>query len=426
MSSQRQISLPAEALAHPIAIMGAGVSGLAVRELCVAKGFESVIYDERNPDADSFEFGLAQVAKHKLVVFSPGFSPQHGWLALARSAGCICIGETDFGSLFWPGNIIAITGTNGKTTLCDFLTEALNQSGFHAYACGNIGLPLSKLACEAVNGAVAVCEISSFQAETLNYFRADALIWTNFSETHLDRHNTLKEYFTAKWNLLSRMRQSHFYCDESVAAHASQFGYELPPFTKIAGKPDPELMFGPESAFSHAGQRRNLMLAIDFWRDADLNRDQLLSIAATFGIRSNRLHKVTEADGVSWWNDSKSTNFAAVFGALEQFNQPVIWIGGGQNRGGDIEGFAHRLRPRIRAAYVLGEVGPKLEQLFSASGVCAKSFTHLAGAVAEAYKSAQQGDVVLLSPGFSSQDQFTGYAERGTLFEQSVLQLLSP
>ena len=128
-------------LSRPVAVFGAGVSGQGVLDLLVACGARGVLYDEKAEGAERI-FGVTQVARHGLVVFSPGFAPSHAWLAIARAGGCICLGELDFASLFWHGELVAITGTNGKTTLTEFLVHALNSSGRPAYATGNIGYPI--------------------------------------------------------------------------------------------------------------------------------------------------------------------------------------------------------------------------------------------------------------------------------------------
>src|SRR5215207_6922790 len=167
------------ALARPVAILGGGVSGEGVRALLSALGAEGKIYDA-TPEKGG-EFSTAAARQHALVVFSPGFPPEHPWLERARAAGATCIGELDFASLFWRGKLVAITGTNGKTTLTEFLTHALGGIGRDAHATGNIGHSFSRLVAVKRGGAkdmFAICEISSFQAETLQHLRADATLWT--------------------------------------------------------------------------------------------------------------------------------------------------------------------------------------------------------------------------------------------------------
>src|ERR1043166_3705941 len=188
--------------AQPVAVFGGGVSGQGVTELLTALGARGLLYDVKG-----LEFTATAARQHTLVVFSPGFAPNHPWLEIARRAGATCMGELDFASLFWTGRVIAITGTNGKTTLTEFLTHALRSVGCRATATGNVGYSFSRLAAETEGGGpemTAVCEVSSFQAETLTHFRADASLWTNFAEDHLDRHGTLEAYFPGKGQLGKR------------------------------------------------------------------------------------------------------------------------------------------------------------------------------------------------------------------------------
>ncbi|HVT74392.1 MAG TPA: Mur ligase family protein, partial [Lacunisphaera sp.] len=185
----------ARLLVRPVAVFGAGVSGLGVRELLARIGGVGEVYDEHAAAASS-RFTPEHAARHGLVVYSPGFAPRHPWLAIARAAGCRCLGELDFASLFWPGELLAITGTNGKTTLTEFLAHALALAGRPAHVAGNVGYPLSRFVVEQAGRAgIAVCEVSSFQAETLEFLRPSAVLWTNFAEDHLERHAGMDDYF---------------------------------------------------------------------------------------------------------------------------------------------------------------------------------------------------------------------------------------
>ena len=182
-------------LTRPAAILGAGVSGRAVAEALGLAGFASVIYDEKGANE---VFGPEEAARHDLMVYSPGFAQPHPWMLAARRAGLLCLAELDFGALLWSGASIAITGTNGKTTLTDFLSFAHKRAGLNAIACGNVGLPLTSLANTSSNAAfLAVVEVSSFQAEDLRHFAPEIVLWTNFDEDHLDRHGDLESYFRA-------------------------------------------------------------------------------------------------------------------------------------------------------------------------------------------------------------------------------------
>ena len=213
-------------LARPAAVFGEGVSGRSVADSLAAGGFASVIYDERG---ENRVFGPEEAARHDLLVYSPGFAQTHPWLLAARRAGLHCLTELDFGALLWTGPAVAVTGTNGKTTITEFLSFAFKRAGLDAIACGNVGLPLTSLHRTVSNGSfLAVVEVSSFQAEDLRHFTPEAVLWTNFDEDHLDRHGELESYFRAKYRLIERMMPGGILVvGESVVAAARTFGIEL-------------------------------------------------------------------------------------------------------------------------------------------------------------------------------------------------------
>ena len=224
-------------LAKPVAIFGGGLSGEGVRALLAVLGVEGRIYD-----AKGAEFTTLAARAHALAVYSPGFVPEHSWFARARAAGMECLAELDFAALFWRGSVVAITGTNGKTTLTEFLTHALHGAGREAYATGNIGHPFTRFVAEKRGGGkdvLAVCEVSSFQAEALRHFRASATLWTNFAEDHLERHPGLEAYFSAKWNLVAHTAAGGLLAGSSVQRYAQKFDRPLAPAACVATEGQP-------------------------------------------------------------------------------------------------------------------------------------------------------------------------------------------
>ena len=418
---------PRSLLAGPVAVFGGGLSGRAVLELLAGRGAAGVLFDEKIAGKGAVNnFGPAEARAHRLVVFSPGFPPDHPWLAEAQKAGATRLGELDFASLFWPGRIVAVTGTNGKTTLTEFLAHALRGAGCAAHAVGNVGHPFSRLVAEAAAAGrpaadeIAVCEVSSFQAETLRHFRAEATLWTNFAEDHLQRHAGLDAYFAAKQNLAARTADGAVFAGSSVERFARAAGRSLPGarFVVSEGKtPDPRLA---GTVFASYPQRENFLLAEAWWRVAGLPEERLLAAARTFRLGRHRLARVAEIDGAGWWNDSKATNFHAVEAALASFAAPVLLIAGGQSKGGDLAAFVRRIAPRVRHAFLLGETGAPLAASCAACGLPHDVCTGLADAVRKAAAAARPGDQVLLSPGFASFDLFRGYDDRGNQFEALV------
>jgi UDP-N-acetylmuramoylalanine--D-glutamate ligase len=415
-------------LGRPVAVFGKGESGQGARALLGSLGASCAIYD-----ASATAFTAAAASRHALAVFSPGFAPDHPWIRLARDAGCECLGEIDFASLCWRGDIVAVTGTNGKTTLTEFLTHALLGIGRNACATGNVGTAFSRVAAAVEGGSegmTAVCEVSSFQAETLRHFRARAALWTNFAEDHLERHGGIDAYFAAKAALA--LRSEALFAGPSVRAFALM--QRRPP-----GAPDPFAHAawvrteGQErdprldgTVFADYPQRENFLLAAAWWRSAGHEMEALYAAARSFRLGRHRLARVAEIGGVTYWNDSKATNFHAVEAALARFEGPVLLIAGGRAKGGDLAGFVRRIAPRVRHSFLIGETRAALAERCAADLVPHTLCETLDDAVRRAASAAGPGDHVVLSPGFASFDMFRGYEDRGERFEKLAREQAAP
>lgn len=415
------------ALAKPVAVFGGGVSGEGVQALLAAIGATGKIYDAQG--ARGAEFTAAAARQHALVIFSPGFAPEHPWLDRARASGALTLGELDFASLFWRGRLIAITGTNGKTTLTEFLTHALSASGRSAVATGNIGHPFSRLVAEKTGGAkemFALCEVSSFQAETLQHFRADAALWTNFAEDHLERHPGLESYFGAKWRLIARTAPGAAFVGSSVLKYAQKFDRPVHGVQAVATENQPADPRLARTVFAGYPQRENFLLAAAWWWANGWDETALVAAAQTFRLGRHRLARVGDHDGVVFWNDSKATNFHAVEAALAGFAAPVVLIAGGKSKGGDLAGFVHRIAPHVKHAVLIGETSAELAFHCSTFRVAHTSCANFPEAVRRAAELAAPGEHVLLSPGFASFDLFRNYEDRGDQFELLVQNLAAP
>lgn len=406
-------------LASPVAIFGGGVSGVSVRTLVGKLGGTGVIFDEKGGEGVQSEFRGAAANTHRLVVFSPGFKPTHPWIAEARAAGAVCLAELDFASLFWRGALVAVTGTNGKTTLVEFLTHALRSIDRDAYATGNIGYSFSQLVADREGGApdsIAVCEVSSFQAEMLRHFRADAALWINFAEDHLERHGTMEDYFLAKWRLFERSVGGHVFAGSSVQHYAEKLGQTLPAESHVATEDQPGDVLLRGTVFAHYPQRENFLLAAAWWRGHGLRETALYAAAQSFSLGAHRLARAAVREGVTWWNDSKATNFHAVEAAVAGFGSPVILIAGGKSKGGDVAAFVRRITPQVKHAFFIGETRNVLATFAGACGLSHTVCGNLEEAVRLAAAKAVAGDNILLSPGFASFDQFKNYEDRGSQF----------
>lgn len=410
---------------RPVAVLGAGSSGMAAAGLLRGMGLEPRLYDEASSLADRADFGLEEASGHDLVVLSPGFHPDHRWLKAAREAGCNCIGELDLAATQWRGRIVAVTGTNGKTTVTELLAFALRAQGHVAVAVGNNGFAFSRLA-EVPNhpNAIAVCEVSSFQAETLQHFWADSVLWTHFAEDHLDRYPAMREYFAAKLRVVERLRAPQLWVAPDVAAAAAALGSELPTFAQVVPPETAEAVpVSDHSPFRHPPQRGNLALVAAWWAAEGLPLEALGEAVARFQVPSHRLQPLASQAGRTWWDDSKATNFSAAEAALRRFGKPVIWIAGGRSKGGDIDAFVGRCAERVAWALLIGSTAVELERACLRRGVSATVCGTLEAAVRRAAEISIGASDVLLSPGFASQDQFMDYRHRGRHFREAVLRL---
>ena len=413
----------------PVAVFGAGSSGRAAQKLLESLGIEAVLYAESSAkkpfpdDANCREFSLEAAKAHALVVYSPAFRPDHKWIAEAEKAGATAICEPDLSALAWSGKIIAITGTNGKTTLTSFLTHALKLAKVDAIAAGNIGTPLSAFCAEFGSDPkkTAVCELSSFQTFRLKYMRPDALLWTNFAPDHLDWHRDMREYFDAKFNLVSATDGNPIFVGEDVARAAAQYGETLPKSARVVA---PEADFRAPAPFDSSIQSKNYAMAAAFWRGTGLPADIPEKAAKTFALPAYRFSKPLKAGSVRFFNDSKATNAHASIAALEELgNEPdLIWLGGGKDKLCDLSELADAVAKHARAAVLIGQTAQKLADTLNgrlAGGVfvCGS----MRQAVEKCNDLARKNTAVLFSPAFSSFGMFSGYAERGKSFESEVL-----
>lgn len=430
-----------DSLNLPSAVFGAGVSGKAVCRFLAEQKKSFVVYDKSGADGARADFDEASAREHDRVIYSPGFPPEHPWLKAARAANLACLTEPDFAAAAWHAAdfhdkkiLTAVTGTNGKTTLTEFLAFAHRESGRRSAAVGNNGVPFTTLLfSDAPKTDFPVCEISSFQAECMQHLFPKNLLWTNFDEDHLDRHGSAENYFRAKFRLveLQVMRGAPSVCiiGESVAEAARRFDIRFPASVQIATRDEVRGKIPEGCIFNTFPQSENYAIARRYWLANGFPIDALEAAAKKFAPKAHRLAKTASVEvagtQIEFWNDSKGTNFHAVYAALETFPQvPVFWIGGGLGKGGALAAFCRRLATKISAAALIGETAPELLGHFRETGTPAERFGSLDDAVEAAFSAAKKSGVpraiVLFSPGFASFDMFKSYAERGVQFERVV------
>ena len=300
-------------LARPVAILGAGACGRGLAALLDKLGvIESQVYDQAHGTA--FDFNTDAAARCGLVIFSSDFRSDHPWLATARAAGCECMGELDFAALFWRGQVIAVAGSEGRETLVDFLTFALRTNGFEASAVCDRRYPLAQLVADCGGGSlaaaekIAVCEVNPSQAGTLRHFRADATLWTSFSEADSDGYSNPAACFAANWTLVACTAPGGFVAGSSVQVFASRWHLPLPARAAVATVAQPADPLLADTLFATYPMRESFVLAAAWWMAAGFQPGELYAAARTFRLARKCPGSDVETVGTARGLNSKTTD----------------------------------------------------------------------------------------------------------------------
>lgn len=438
-------------------VVGLGVSGTAAVELLVREGCEVTACDARTqkelaatlpklpPGVDLVWGGYPPVRGYDLVVVSPGVPLEIPPVIEARQLGLPVWGELELG---WRVNgerpLIAVTGTNGKTTTTSLLSLIWQDAGRPAQAVGNIGVPF----CAAVNypeGGQLVVEVSSFQLETAVTFRPHVAVILNFTPDHLDRHRTVENYLAIKAKVFANQEPDDYlilnFDDPAVRRLAAWAPGRVVFFSSrerlgqgvfiergvitanLDGSP---LEIIPLTKVRLRGRHNweNCLAAVATSLVMGLEARTVARTLETFAGVAHRLELVAESGGVQYFNDSKATNPEAAIKALEAFTEPVVLIAGGRNKGASFSEFAAKVAERVRYLVLVGEAAGEIRAAVEATGY-SEIFqaADFATAVTEAAGQARPGEVVLLSPACASWDMFRNYEERGEYFKELVWRL---
>jgi len=443
----------------PVAILGLGKSGSAAARLLAARG--AVVYASDAFDGDTqrdaaralraegieAETGghnVSRVLTSRLVVVSPGIDPATDVRKAVREAGVRTVAEVEVAFRNLESRVIAITGTNGKTTTTELCGHLLRAGGLNALAAGNVGTPLSEIALLNDQPDWLAVELSSFQLADLETFDPDVGILLNLSPDHLDRYETLESYYADKRRLFANACDGSQWIvnadDAAVCAmvdgvagtvlHVSSAGpvekgahLDAENFLTASWNGRTERWL-PATQLQLVG-RHNAMNAMAAGLAASLAgcaTDDLRAGLRSFEPLPHRLQPVGEYDGVLWVNDSKGTNISATRVAIEAFERPVVVLLGGRHKGEPYEALLPVLNEHARTVIAFGEAAPRIVgdltgqvPLTVASGM--DDVVRIARQVAE------PGDVVLLSPACSSFDMYSNYAARGDAFTDAVRKL---
>jgi len=440
-----------------VMVIGLGVSGLAAARLLASCGARLVMTDLRadpRPDLhgesgagdDSMPSGEIHLGSEDpawldgvdLVVTSPGVPPASRLLTEADRRRIPVIGELELGSRFVKAPIVAVTGTNGKSTVTTLIGEIFKAAGRRVFAGGNLGTPLVEAAGEEFDAVVA--EVSSYQLERTERFKPHVAVHLNLAEDHLDRYKDFDEYGSAKarlfrmqdrydWAILNRDDPRVWFLRTKISAQVMSFGLGPADSTPAIGYDGSDLIFDIRTRHGRISLKRlrlvgrhniaNAMAAAAAALVSGIEPRVIEAALADFAGLPHRMEFVVDRDGATYIDDSKGTNVASVVEALAAVRAPVILIAGGMDKGGDYAPLREPLGEKVRLLILIGAARDRMRAALKDATEIELVQT-LDEAVRVAAATARRGDTVLLSPACSSFDQFRNYAERGRIFQELV------
>ena len=439
-------------------VVGLARTGQAVARFLAARGARVTVSEQRAEAAVNGEVAAlrklgvqVECGGHReptflsadLIVPSPGVPLSLPALAKAREKGIEVISELELAWRFLRGTVVAVTGSNGKTTTVTLLGRIFAEAGRRVQVGGNIGTPLISLVEDATDDTVHVVEVSSFQLEAVTSFRPRVAALLNITPDHLDRHSSMGDYVAAKARLFGFQQGDDFaifnaddrYCAElAPEVRAQRFWFsrqrrlDVGTFVENGwlcyrnGAVREKVLPREEIRLKGQHNLENVLAAACAARVLEVAPERIRAAVAAFEGVEHRLEFVAEIDGVRWFNDSKATNVDAALKAIDAFDANLIVILGGKDKGSDYTPLAGPLRERARHTLAIGAAREKIAgQLAGALPLECVETLH--EAVLRAAAIARPGDTVLLAPACASFDQFENYEHRGRVFKDEVRQL---
>jgi UDP-N-acetylmuramoylalanine--D-glutamate ligase len=441
-----------------VLVVGLGRTGLAVARFLKKMQASVVVSDTADENAIAAQVQIikdmgfeTELGQHRtetfknadMIVVSPGVSHTMAPIAVARQHGVPILGEIELAARFIQQPIVAVTGTNGKTTTTELIGAMLRKSGRKVFVGGNIGNPLIDYVEMGAPAEVVIAEISSFQLDTISSFHPQVSVLLNISADHLDRYPNLEAYAASKARIFENQRAEDIAVlngsDAWIRSHANRLrcrklfypdpqqnedgallkdGYIFVKLaqgdTRIEGSLDTK-------ATSLRGQhnRENACAAALAALVCGADLDGIQSALENYRGSADRLEYVDTVDQVEYFNDSKATNVAAVARALESFSEPVLLIMGGRDKGSDFRILEDNVHQQVKMLILIGEAAETIESMLSAAATTIKSAS-MQEAVNTARRASEPGDIVLLSPGCASFDMYDNYTQRGDAFRRAV------
>jgi UDP-N-acetylmuramoylalanine--D-glutamate ligase len=446
-------------MSRQITILGAGESGTGAAILAKQKGY-SVFVSDQNVIKDKYKAVLVQhdiafeEGRHsleklypcELAIKSPGIPDTAEVIKFLRHKQVEVVDELEFAFRFLKGKVIAITGTNGKTTTTLLTYHLLKSAGMKVALAGNVGDSLARQVADDTHDWYVV-EISSFQLDGTSTFKPHIGILLNITPDHLDRYEyKIENYIVSKFRLVSSMTADDhfiFFADDQVSGPiskskpiaAQRVGISLTDKTAPVYAHEGSMFFNVGMTFSInqtdttlKGPHNlvNTMAAVTAARLAGVSEVAIRSALKMFVNAPHRLESVGILNGVEFVNDSKATNVDSVKYALGSYTQPLVWIAGGIDKGNDYSLIKDEVRQKVRALICMGADNHKLANFFTDIVPQLREARSMKEAIAAALEVSRAGDVVLLSPACASFDLFKNYEDRGNQFRQAVRDLMQP
>jgi len=442
-----------------VLVVGLGRSGVASALFLQSRGARVTVSDAKSSEelrqeipalldqgiaVETGGHGERTFQDQDLIVVSPGVPVDALPITQARALGQEVIGEIELAAEFLPGPIVAITGSNGKTTTTTLTGEILSAGGFKTLVGGNIGTPAISLVEHGSAETVTVLEVSSFQLETIRSFRPRIAVVLNVTPDHLDRHRTFEAYVSAKARIFENQQTDDFAvlnaddptCVEMAGGTQAQVCWfsrkrevDRGGFVRSgqiifkSASSEREVMPVSEIPLKGAHNLENVLSAVCAGALMGCDAGKIREAVRNFKAVEHRLEYVATINGVEYYNDSKATNVDATIKALESFSGNIHLILGGKDKGSDYGVLNDLLGQRVKCVYTIGAAAEKIKaQITAPSVVPART---IEAAVKQASTSAQPGDVVLLAPACASFDQFQNYEHRGRVFKELVRSLRS-
>ncbi len=438
-----------------ISIIGAVKSGTAAAVLAAKNGAFPFVSDMREEDSirewidilkqNSIDYEIGghtdRIFDCNLMIVSPGVPNDAEILVKAGKLGIEIISEIEFASWFCKASIIAITGTNGKTTTTSLTEFALNTAGKKAYAAGNIGIAFSEVVQTADKGEFIALEVSSFQLDRIKTFKPEISVMLNITPDHLDRYgNDFRNYIASKMNILKNQDAACTYIynmddsnipevSESIEVKKSGFSLKLKP-ANGSYYSDESLWYSSEGIIEMIcradelfikGEHNiaNALAVLNILKTCGADNDSIRKAFSEFRGVEHRIEYVEQINGIKFYNDSKGTNVDSVWYALRSFDVPLYLILGGKDKGNDYGRIEAEVLKRVKKIYAIGSSAQKVYDYFNGKvPVDFKKDTD--DCVKSVLAEGKQGDVLLLSPACASFDMYLSYEDRGRKFKESV------